>query len=197
MLILSTVEMPRENLRIARDIQERGLKEYPSDAELWLSTGMFVAYMAIQRLPENEDKREWKAQGARMIQHACEIWPQNEQSPQVCLTSLNLFEKAGQTEAGIANMERLLAIAEDAETRSRAMSYLAQLMGERDARQREEIAGAIDELQFGDLPGLSRAQYQIMLPRSSVQSCVGLVVPWVAPQCLSAFSRFRPEAEQN
>ena len=140
MLNLSTVEMPIENLRIARDIQERGLKEYPDDAELWMSAGMFVAYVAPQRLGDNEDKSEWKAAGATMIQRACDIWPKNETTPPACFTSVRLFEKVGQNEAAIASTERLLALTGLIQKRGpKAMAYLSGLM---DSEKRENASSS-------------------------------------------------------
>lgn len=188
MLNLSTVEMPVENLRIARDIQERGLKEYPDDAELWMSAGMFVAYVAPQRLGENEDKSEWKAAGATMIQHACDIWPRNEQVPSACFNSVGLFEKVGQNEAAIASTERLLALTDDPDTRAKAMTYLSRLMGQREARKREQLANKISDLQARDLPGISRAKYQLMVPRTNVLECAGVRTTWARPDCASSYA---------
>lgn len=189
MLNLSTVEMPIENLRIARDIQERGLKEYPDDAELWMSAGMFVAYVAPQRLGDNEDKSEWKAAGATMIQRACDIWPKNETTPPACFTSVRLFEKVGQNEAAIASTERLLALTDDPETRAKAMAYLSGLMGQREARKREQLANKMSDLQARDLPGVSRTEYQLMLPRTNVRDCAGIRVPWARRECESSYAQ--------
>src|SRR5690606_23273702 len=75
LLNLSTVEMPKENLDIAREIQERGLKEFPHDPELWLSTGQFISYLAPNRFEDEEKKKAWRLAGAKILQHACDIWP--------------------------------------------------------------------------------------------------------------------------
>jgi tetratricopeptide (TPR) repeat protein len=197
MLNLSTVEMPRENLRIAREIQERGLKEFPHDAELWLSVGMFVAYVAPQRLPESEDSAEWKAAGAEFIQHACQIWPQNEPAPRVCVTSLNLFEKAGQTEAAIASMQRLLALTDEPRVRADLMARLSYLLGDKEARRAQKNARRMRELNLRDMPELNRTQYQLLAPRTEVRVCAGIKAPWAHPECRSSFATLLVDIEDG
>ena len=193
MLTLSTVEMPRENYRIARDILERGLKEFPNDAEMWMSAGMFVALVAPPRLPENEDVDEWKAAGARMMQHACSLYPNDVPLPPACMTSARLFERAGKTEAAISSMERLLNIAEDEETRASAMTYLTQLLGQREARRREEAARELQNLNWSDMPGIDRSRYQLLSPPFDPSSCVGVRIPFERRECMSSFAHMRAE----
>jgi hypothetical protein len=156
LLNLSTVVMPPENLRIARDIQERGLKEFPHEPQLWLSVGQFIAYLAPQRLPENEDKREWRLAGARIIEHACDIWSKREVLPDVCMSSATLFSKEGETAAAMRSLERLITIADDERVRARAMEKLRKLSGERAARK---SAGARSP--FGESIALSIAHSSI------------------------------------
>ena len=188
LLNLSTVEMPRENLRKARNLQERGLKLFPDDPQLWMSAGMFVAYVAPQRLADNEDKDEWKAAGVAMIQHACDVWPKAEITPRVCVSSFGLLEKTGKTEAAIASMERLLAMTDDPQIRSGVLEYLARLTGERAALRREKAAQRMEERQLADLPGLSRTQYQLLVPRTDVRACVGRSLPWALDECASSYA---------
>jgi hypothetical protein len=187
MLNLSTVEMPRENLRKARDLQERGLKLFPDDPQLWMSTGMFVAYVAPQRLPSNEDVNEWKTAGVEMIQHACDVWPKTEVTPRVCISSFGLLERAGKTEAAIASLERLLAMTDDPQIRAGVLDYLARLTGERAALRRDKAAQRLDERQMADLPGLNRTKYQLLVPRTDFRACVGRNLPWAMGECASSY----------
>ncbi len=196
MLTLSTVELPDENFRQARDILERGLKEFPDNAELWLSSGMFLSLVAPQRLPEKEDSDEWKEKGARMIEHGCTLLPEGAPLPAVCLTGARMFERVGQTEAAIKSTERLLAIADDEETRARAMAYLTQLMGERAARRSERIAKRMEMERLIDLPMVNRTMYQLIIPDTSVTDCVGLEFPGEPPECATSFAR-RVELETD
>lgn len=193
MLNLSTVEMPRENLRKARDLQERGLKEFPDDPQLWLSVGMFVGYVAPQRLPKDEDVREWKAAGVAMIQHACDVWPRGEVVPRVCFSSLRLLENVGETEAAISSLERLLAMTDDPRLRSDVVGYLARLTGAREARRRERVTQDLEERQLRDLPGISRTEYQLLAPPTNVRACVGRTTPWDLEACASSFAARRAD----
>jgi hypothetical protein len=188
MLNLSTVEMPRENLRKARDLQERGLKLFPDDPQLWMSVGMFVAYVAPQRLPASEEVSEWKAAGVEMIQHACDVWPKAEVTPRVCVSSFGLLEKTGKTEAAIASLERLLAMTDDPTMRAGVLDYLTRLTGERAALRRDKAAQRLEERQMADLPGLDRTTYQLLVPATDVRACVGLTIPWNKGDCASSFA---------
>lgn len=197
LLNLSTVVMPPENLRIARDIQERGLKEFPHDPQLWLSVGQFIAYLAPQRLPENEDKREWRLTGARIIEHACHIWSKHEVLPDVCMSSATLFSREGETDAAIRSLERLIAIADDERVRSRAMEKLRRLSGERAARKVEQSTRTLDGLRAQDLPSVSRLRYQLLSPPFDVAGCLGPPAAQQATCATSFYARSELLARQR
>ncbi len=188
MLTLSTVEMPAENFRHARELLERGLKEFPGDQELWMSAGMFISYVAPPRLPKSEDVDEWKASGAAMIEHACALQPPHVPPHSVCLSGAGLYAQVGKTEAAINSMERLLNMTDDPETRAQAMAYLTKLLGERAARERERASRHLEERRLGDLPVLDRSQYQLLLPDTDVTRCVGIRLLALHPECATHFA---------
>lgn len=190
LLNLSSVEMPAENLRIARDIIEQGLELFPGDSELWMNGGLFTAYMAINRLPEDEDPDEWRAAGSKMILHACDIFPPDKTLPSVCFNSASALQKAGETEAAISRLRRLLAIADDPQTRAKAMQQLERLAGEREARRQQKAVERLSKLHMTDLPSVSRGRYQVLLPKTDVERCAGLRSPWEAASkgCASSFA---------
>ncbi len=189
LLNLSTVEMPQENLRIARDILEQGLEEFPSDADLWMNSGLFVAYLAPQRLPDTEDRIEWRGAGARMIGRACDLWPGDKPPPATCFSNARLLQEAGEDEAAIASLERLLAITDHAETRAMAMGKLERLLGERAARSRNEAVQRLSRYHLSDLPSASRTRYQILSPKTDPAQCTGPAVDYRSLACASSFAR--------
>lgn len=189
LLNLSTVEMPLENLRIARDIQERGLKLFPGDAELWMSTGQFIAYLAPNRMESREEKDEWRASGAKIIQTACEIWPQQHDIPDVCFSSARFLTEAGEREAAIRALERLVAVADDEEVRAKAFAKLSRLTTERVMRKSQENLERLERLRAADLPVLSRGEYQLVAPPHNVSACIGLHVLPDDMGCASSFER--------
>jgi tetratricopeptide (TPR) repeat protein len=196
LLNLSTVEMPKENLRIARDIQEQGLALFPGDAQLWMNAGLFVGYLAPQRLPESENVAEWRAAGAKMISRACDAWPPGTALPSVCVSSTRLLQKAGQTEAAIASLERLLNVSDDPQTRAQAMAKLERLMGERAARNRQRAAEWLSELRFRDLPSVSRGVYQLLIPDFDVDFCRGRSALLGDEQCASSYAQSGVQTDQ-
>lgn len=190
LLNLSTVEMPLENFRTARTIQERGLERFPNHEELWHSVGQFIAYFAPPRLPENENPAEWKLRGSEILQHACDIWPDPSDLPDSCLNSANLMLRQGENEAAIQALERLIAIADDPNVRSSALTKLSRLLGERVARKRAETLVHIDDLRMRQLPDLNRTLFQLLVPLTDLDTCAGLHAPPAALECATSFETY-------
>lgn len=187
LLTLSTVEMPPENFVKARRLIEKGLENFPDEPQLWLSSGQFLAYMAPPRLPETEDKNEWRAAGARVIHHACEIWPKGTPLPLGCVSSSRYLSENGEREAEIRALERMLAVSDDPKVRAQAMARLAQVSNAREARKRHERLDALAAEQRADLPGLSESRYQLLSPPVNVAKCAGLRAIDLKQSCASSF----------
>lgn len=187
LLNLSTVEMPKENLAIAREIQERGLKEFPHDPELWLSTGNFMAYLAPNRFTDENEKREWRLAAIPILEHACDIWPTQEALPDTCLNSSTLYNQAGELGAAISSLERLIAMSDDEGLRARASEKLRRLAGERAARKVQESLKQLEPLREGDLPAVSPLRYQILSPPFDEVRCVGASLSRDHLECATSF----------
>lgn len=196
LLTISTIELPAENFRIARDIQERGLALFPDDADLWMSVGQFVAYFAPQRLPKEEKTSEWRQAGARMVQHACEIWPFSNELPVACLGSVGILNKLGETAAAIRSLERFVAITDDESVRARAVKQLEALLGEQAREAFRQRAGELERERANDLPVASRALYQLIGPARDPVRCLSREPDALGDECASAFgmrARTQPE----
>lgn len=187
LLTLSTVEMPAENFVKARRLIEKGLELFPDEPQLWLSSGQFLAYSAPQRIPDSEDKSEWRAAGARVIHHACEIWPRDTPLPIGCVGSARYLSENGEREAEIRSLERMIAVSDDQKVRAQAMTRLAELSNSRDARKRQERLEALAAEQRADFPGLSESRYQLLTPPADPTACVGLSGVDREKSCASSF----------
>ncbi|HSC85617.1 MAG TPA: hypothetical protein VLC09_00015, partial [Polyangiaceae bacterium] len=152
LLTLSTVIMPKANYRIARDLQEQGRKQFPDDAELWLSSGMYMAYLAPPHLPPNEDAKEWRVAAARVLQHGCDIWPDGTELPPTCLSASTILNRAGETAANVSALQRLLAIADDPSIRAEALARLTHVLGVAEAEKAQKRLGALSAKHEVDLP---------------------------------------------
>lgn len=187
LLTLSTVEMPKRNYRIARDLQVRGLKHFPDDAQLWMVTGQFVAFMAPRHLPEEEDPDEWKRAGAEILQHACDIWPNPESLPHACISSSTILSRLGETEAAIRSLERLVSLAEDPEVRAQAAQRLQELQGARANQIHQRRIARLSELHMRDLPLADRSTYQLVGPPWDPTQCIGRLQPSGDASCVTSF----------
>lgn len=187
LLNLSTVEMPKENLAIAREIQERGLKEFPHDPQLWISTGQFMAYLAPNRFTDEKMKREWRLAAIPILQHACDIWPSREALPDTCLNSATLYNQAGEIGAAIGSLERLIAVSDDEGLRARAAEKLQRLTGERAARKVQESLRHLEPLREADLPAVSPLRYQLLSPPFDETQCVGASFSRENVDCATSF----------
>ncbi len=174
MLIFQPKQPPPENYRRARDFLTRALEHAPDDGALWLQTGQFVAYIAPPHLPPGEDPDEWRLAGARMLARACDLLGSEAVLPQQCVTAASLFSRAGEREASIHSIERVLAATDDEEVRRRALGFLRDRIDEQRAAQVQERAAALRATTEKDLPLISRAELQVVGPRWAASRCAGL-----------------------
>lgn len=193
LLNLSTVEMPPENLRKAREILEFGLGRFPDQAELWLTAGQFVAYLAPQRLPETEDRNEWRRAGLTMIQQACETYLSSGQVPGPCLRATSRLSEEGETAAAIRSLERFIAIADNPATRKNAIERLEALVGQRAVRRRAASLQRIEALRRSDLPAADRLRYQLLVPPMNPRRC--LLGIDRGDQCATSFAAVNEEPD--
>lgn len=187
LLTLSSVPMPKRNYRIARDFQERGRRLFPDDADLWMSSGQFVAYLAPQHLPPEEDPEEWRIEGARILEHACNVWPTRDDLPPTCLNASTLLSRAGEIAASIDSLRRLIALSDDPQVRVGASQRLQLLLSVQEADAMRESQGQQERLHSMDLPLASRIQYQMIGPPTSLTECAGRREPTAPAGCATSF----------
>ncbi|MCH2108360.1 MAG: hypothetical protein MK135_03455 [Polyangiaceae bacterium] len=120
LLTLSTVIMPPENYRIAREIMTDGLKEFPDDAELWMQTGRFLAFSSVKYMTEDEDQDEWRRAGGEMMARGCALWHGEGSLPRDCWVGTNFMEKYGATQAAISTLKKLMVILDDPKAKAEA-----------------------------------------------------------------------------
>jgi len=157
----------------AREVFARGRKEFPYDTELWSASGQFLAYLAPGSLPTREMKDAWRLEGAKVLDRACELANDNQNVPYQCITAANLFANAGEREAAIGSLQRLLAVNDDPEIERIALGYLGRHLDER-AREREELRkGAFRVVWKADLPFVTKNLMLAVGPRTDTARCAG------------------------
>ncbi len=187
MMIFQPKEPPPENYRRARDFLTRALEHVPDDALLWLQAGEFVAYIAPPHLPPGEDPSEWKLAGARMLARACDLLGGDKNLPHQCVTAASLFSRAGERDATINSLERVLNATDDEEVRRRALGFLRNQVDSQRAARFQERAEALLGYTVQDLPFISRAQLQIIGPRFDEARCAGVREPATDRRCATSF----------
>ncbi len=173
LLTLGSVNPRPEDYVRARKILERGMTELPYDGELWTQAGQFMAYLAPSTFSDEELKKEWKLEGARRLARACELVGQNDNLPYHCITAATLLSKAGEREATIQFLERVLTVVDDEQVRALAMGYLQQTAGE---RERDDVQWRVERFAgvwHKDLSFLSKDALLAIGPPLDVGRCAG------------------------
>jgi hypothetical protein len=173
LLTMQAAPTRREDYLNARALLERGMQAFPQDAELWLNAGQFMAYLAAPYLGDKELEEQWRLDGARVLAKACEFVSSNENIPFHCITAAALFSKAGQREASIRFLERVLAVSDNEEIRSIATGYLQRISGEEQREKVELRHRRFRESWGADLRFVSRDLLLVLGPRFDSARCAG------------------------
>lgn len=174
LLTLGAVNPRPEDYVRARKILERGMQELPYDGELWTQAGQFMAYLAPATFSDEAEKRAWRLEGARRLSRACELVGSNETLPYHCITAASILSKAGEREATIQFLERVLTVVDDESIRALAVGYLQKTAGD---KQRDEVQWRVDRFAgvwFSDLSYLSKDAMLTLGPPLDVAACAGM-----------------------
>jgi tetratricopeptide (TPR) repeat protein len=173
LLTLGPVAAREQDYDKAREILERGLRELPHDAELHSTVGQFMAYLAPSRFSDPEKKLAWRMAGARFLARACELSGTNEAVPYHCITAADLFTRAGEREASIHFLERVLAVTDDEGVRRLALGYLEKQVGEREHERVQRRIDAFRERWASDLPFVGKDRLLVVGPAFDIAACAG------------------------
>jgi tetratricopeptide (TPR) repeat protein len=129
-------KLPLEDILKAREVMERGVKALPNDAELWLTLGQFVSYMAPASYLEDypDIAATWRREGVTYLERAVELSGGNSAVSWQALGGASILKDAGELEASIRFYERAAAVTDDQELRDRIEFQIAQMRKNRDAQ---------------------------------------------------------------
>ncbi|HXN33698.1 MAG TPA: hypothetical protein VN894_17635 [Polyangiaceae bacterium] len=172
MLAYRPLQGTEDDVRKARAYLERGTRERPQDAKLWMRYGQFVAFIAPSFLHADADREAWRKDGATAIGRAVEHGADADRA----LTAATILTRAGETEAAIRYLERAYALtpltSDVHESIGRRLAML-EAVASRDAT--DAAARAVHTRWQADLPFVTRDQYLLLGPRVDVLRCSGLV----------------------
>jgi tetratricopeptide (TPR) repeat protein len=196
LLTVQPVVPRKEDYVKARDLLERGMQAFPTDGELWTAAGQFLAYLAPPRLGDKKLEEEWRMEGARRLARACELLGSNEALPYHCITAAGLFSSAGNREAVVQFLERVLAVSDNDEIRELALGYLERVVGEREREQAERRFQRFNEAWSKDLPFVSKNTLLVIGPRFDSARCSGIAAREDAG-CASSWQAWAQPADRR
>jgi hypothetical protein len=185
LITLQSVPARVQDYRDARRIQEAGLKAFPYDSELWLIAGQFQVYLAAHHLPASE-RPEWQLDGAKKLARACELVGSNENIPHNCVSAAALLNEAGSRDAMQSFLERVLAVSDDPDIQTLAVTYLGRVLGQAERDRAAERGRQLQGLWSRDLPFISREMLLLLGPTFDPARCAG-VPPPSDPACATSF----------
>lgn len=129
LVTLQLTAAPREEVLAVRRILERGVRERPNDAELYLILGAFVTYLAPTSYLEDEPElaAQWRKEGAEYLARAAELAPQDSAIVWQAIAGDRVLIENDQIERAVEVYQSILATTEDPELRARVEQKLSQL----------------------------------------------------------------------
>lgn len=157
----------------ARALQQRGLEALPHDGELWTTVGQFWAYLAPSATNDPAVQQEWRLAGARTLARGCELIGGNENLPFHCITAAAIFTRAGEREATVAFLQKVLAISDDEEIRRIAIGHLQRVLGEGEVERVNARFEVFRKRWGADLPFVRKDTLLIIGPAFDPSYCSG------------------------
>lgn len=172
-IIFQAVGSPTpDDVRTARRLLEEGLVNCPSDGQLWLSAGQFMAFIGSQFLTDQAEIDEFRARGATVLARSAELSTENRNAQWQALAAAGIFTKEGKREAAISFLERVYAVTDDEELKANVSQKLALLRQEATTERAQRRARAFNGI-WSALPFVSRTEMLVMGPPHDAAACSG------------------------
>jgi hypothetical protein len=155
---------------MARAYLERGTRERPDDARVWVEYGQFLAFIAPSFLTDAAEIKAWRKQGAEALGHAVEIGADADDA----LAAAALLDTAGVRSQAIRFLEHAYAITPpDSEVHETVGQRLASLQASarRDAADAQQAA--FEARRRREMPHVPRSLYRLLGPRADPSRCAG------------------------
>jgi hypothetical protein len=172
-----------QDARTARAYLERGTKERPYDAEVWLHYGQFIAFLAPSFLKDEAEIDAWRKEGALAIMKSVELGADAQRS----LGAGAILRNAGERDATVRFFNRAYAMADDPETRAQILRKLAVLnQGSSDA---ETAISSVERECRARWGFLTRGECLLIGPERQPPACAG-PLSWERRECPTNWQRF-------
>lgn len=160
-----------KDAREARAYLERGIKELPQDADIWLHYGQFVAFMGPSFLSSQDEQKQWKRDGARAMQHAVELGADVHFG---VAASAMLDSRFGERDAAIRFYERAYALTDDEQERAGIAARLELMNQSKGLECARGTVQAVEARWQKEYPVVDRGTYMLLAPTIPTLRCVGV-----------------------
>ena len=158
-----------DDARRARAYMERGIEARPTDHDVWLYYGQFLAFMSPSYLSDPAEIDRWRRDGAVALQRAVELGDDPDRS----IAAANLLSRQGERAAAVRALERAYALTDDEKTREVIAVKLAQLKAD-DVRDRAtEDRAFIEGRLHSRWPFVARGTGLLLGPAPDPLGCPG------------------------
>ena len=173
-----------DEIRRARVIVERGVKNLPDDPEMLVAAGSFIGLMAPSSyLSDPEEQRAWSIDGAAYLARAAELGDDRRNVGWQALSGFRLLRKAGKEREAVKFLQNALAGTDDEELRQRIKEMLDKMAEREDAFEKAEQRRAFaafrkrqdrfDEIWRKEYPLASKTAALVMGPPYDAAYCAG------------------------
>lgn len=192
---LTTVQVKAasvEEIRAVRRLLEQGVEHHPNDAELWLTLGSFVTYVAptsyLQKVDAEEAQR-WRREGADYLARAAELGSHDATIAWQAIGGVRQMHRAGELQASVRFLRRAMAVTEDAELRAHLSKQLGALLGEEEAHKAAARRSRFEEMWRASYPTLSITAVHAAAPPFDPAACAGGTLALLAtePTCATSW----------
>jgi hypothetical protein len=178
LVTFNSSKTPVEDVRKARAIMERGVKNRPLDAELWLGLGQFTAFVAPgSYLTDPAEQEQWRLDGARMLARAAELSGDNASVAWQAIGAARYLGRAGARDAEIRFLEHTMVVTDDEELKANLRARLALLLDkQRDAERAARftrLERGVWDMRHNDVPFVTRLRYMALGPLRDPAACAG------------------------
>jgi hypothetical protein len=185
MLAYRPMQGTEADVRQARAYLERGIRERPDDAKLWLDYGQFIAFIGPGYLHDENEGAEWRKTGAEAIGRSVELG----EDPDRALSAATLLARAGANDQAIRFLEFAYETTQNEEIGRR----LAGLQGKAFVEESGAAAKRITERWRQEMPFAGRGRYLMLGPVADPLRCAGAESE-ASARCSRAWSDANPQA---
>jgi hypothetical protein len=153
----------------AKGFLERGTRERPSDHEVWLHYGQFLAFTSLTFVSDKKALEKFRVEGARAIMHAVELGADVDRS----VSAATILSKFGERDEAVRRLARKMALTDDPQEREELARKLDQLEASAEREAREHDMRVIEERWRSEYSFQKRDGYLLLGPITSPLACAG------------------------